>query len=58
LQRSGTPGRVYLAGDGALLYPFAHALALAGLAESEVAIESFFNVPVKKVGISAGGDAK
>jgi ferredoxin-NADP reductase len=58
LQRSGTPARVYLAGDGALLYPFAHALALAGLAESEVAIESFFNVPVKKVGISAGGDAK
>jgi len=58
LQRSGTPERVYLAGDGALLYPFAHALALAGLAESEVAIESFFNVPVKKVGISAGGDAK
>jgi ferredoxin-NADP reductase len=58
LRRSATPKRVYLAGDGALLYPFANALALAGLAESQVAIESFFNVPVKKVGISAGGDAK
>jgi len=58
LQRSGRPERVYLAGDGALLYPFANALALAGLAESQVAIESFFNVPAKKVGISAGGDAK
>jgi ferredoxin-NADP reductase len=58
LRRTPPPERVYLAGDGALLYPFAHALALAGLAESQVAIESFFNVPVKKVGISAGGDAK
>ena len=58
LRRSSVPERVYLAGDGALLYPFANALALAGLAESQVAIESFFNVPVKKVGISAGGDAK
>ena len=58
LHRTATPERVYLAGDGALLYPFANALALAGLAESQVAIESFFNVPVKKVGISAGGDAK
>jgi ferredoxin-NADP reductase len=58
LRRTPPPERVYLAGDGALLYPFAQALALAGLAESQVAIESFFNVPVKKVGISAGGDAK
>jgi ferredoxin-NADP reductase len=58
LRRSSSPERVYLAGDGALLYPFANALALAGLAESQVAIESFFNVPVKKVAISAGGDAK
>jgi ferredoxin-NADP reductase len=58
LLRSPAPERVYLAGDGALLYPFASALALAGLAESQVALESFFNVPVKKVGISAGGDAK
>lgn len=58
LQRGGTPDRVYLAGDGALLYPFAHALALTGLAESQVALESFFNVPVKKVSISAKGDAK
>ena len=59
LRRTATPERVYLAGDGALLYPFANALALDGLAESQVAIESFFNVPVKKVGISAsGGDAK
>jgi len=58
LQRSPRAERVYLAGDGALLYPFASALALAGLAESQVAIESFFNVPVKKVDISAQGDAK
>jgi ferredoxin-NADP reductase len=58
LRGACTPERVYLAGDGALLYPFASALALAGLAESQVALESFFNVPVKKVGISAGGDAK
>ena len=58
LRRSSVPERVYLAGDGALLYPFANALALAGLAESRVAIESFFNVPVKKVGVSAEGDAK
>ena len=58
LFRAAAPVRVYLAGDGALLYPFANALALAGLAESQVAIESFFNVPVKKVGVSAGGDAK
>ncbi|HMJ50667.1 MAG TPA: FAD-dependent oxidoreductase [Polyangiaceae bacterium] len=58
LRRSATPERVYLAGDGALLYPFANALTLAGLAESQLAIESFFNVPVKKVDISAGGDAK
>jgi ferredoxin-NADP reductase len=58
LRRLGTPERVYLAGDGALLYPFASALALAGLAESQVVIESFFNVPTKKAGVSAGGDAK
>jgi ferredoxin-NADP reductase len=55
---AGRPERVYLAGDGALLYPFASALAVAGLVESQVAIESFFNVPTKKVGVSAGGDAK
>jgi len=58
LRALAAPERVYLAGDGALLYPFANALALVGMAESQVAIESFFNVPVKKVGVSAGGDAK
>ena len=54
---SAAPERVYLAGDVALLYPFARALAATGLAESHIAIESFFNVPAKKVGVSAGGDA-
>jgi ferredoxin-NADP reductase len=58
LRKQAAPDRVYLAGDGALLYPFASALALAGFAESQVAIESFFNVPTKKVDISARGDAK
>jgi ferredoxin-NADP reductase len=60
LRRTPRPERVYLAGDGALLYPFANALTLAGLAESQVAIESFFNVPIpmKKAGVSGGGDAK
>jgi ferredoxin-NADP reductase len=55
---SAIPARAYLAGDGALLYPFARALALAGLAETQVAIESFFNVPPRKVEVSAAGDAK
>jgi ferredoxin-NADP reductase len=58
LRLTSTPERVYLAGDGALLYPFANALALVGLSESQVALESFFNVPAKKVGISSTGDAK
>jgi ferredoxin-NADP reductase len=58
LQRNAPPQRVYLAGDGALLYPFASALTRAGLPESQVVLESFFNVPQKKVTASTGGDAK
>jgi ferredoxin-NADP reductase len=55
--RQAPPKRVYLAGDGSLLYPFAEALRGAGLSESEVILECFFNNPAKKVGVSAGGDA-
>jgi ferredoxin-NADP reductase len=58
LPRSSVPERVYLTGDGALLYPFASALAESGLHETQVAIESFFNVPPKKADVSAGGATK
>jgi ferredoxin-NADP reductase len=58
LHRSVGAERVYLTGDGALLYPFASALSRAGMAETQVAIESFFNVPVRNASVSTGGDAK
>ena len=44
---SDPPSSVFLTGDGALLYPFADAITRAGLAETRVTIESFFNVPVR-----------
>jgi ferredoxin-NADP reductase len=53
LSSASRPARAYLVGDGALLYPFAAALFQAGLAETQVTIESFFNVPPKKPEVSA-----
>jgi ferredoxin-NADP reductase len=54
---SAAPQRVYLAGDGALLYPLASAIG-QGFPDAQVAIESFFNVPVKKVDIEGEKDKK
>jgi ferredoxin-NADP reductase len=44
---SDPPSNVYLTGDGALLHPFAERIARAGLDRARVAIESFFNVPLR-----------
>ena len=51
------PERVYLAGDGALLYPFADVLAKNAVSPSQVFLECFFNNPAKKIGVSSVGGA-
>jgi ferredoxin-NADP reductase len=42
-------GAIYLSGDGDVLYPVRDALMARGHDEAAIRIESFFNVPVKKV---------
>jgi ferredoxin-NADP reductase len=43
-----TPSRAYLAGDGEVITAMTGALVAAGLAESRIAVECFFNNPAKK----------
>jgi len=45
----GPPRVLFLAGDGALLYPFRDELMARGLSEKQIKIECFFNNPFKKV---------
>jgi len=42
------PDRVFLSGDGAVLYPVCRQLVEAGLDESQISLECFFNNPQRK----------
>jgi hypothetical protein len=44
----GLPTRVFLSGDGAVLYPLARDLMDAGLAEPQIRLECFFNNPQRR----------
>jgi ferredoxin-NADP reductase len=44
----GMPERVFLSGDGAVLYPLAHSLVESGLAEERIHLECFFNNPQRR----------
>jgi ferredoxin-NADP reductase len=45
----GRPDRVFLSGDGAVLYPVCHDLVESGLDEGRIRLECFFNNPQRKV---------
>jgi ferredoxin-NADP reductase len=45
---AGRPDRVFLSGDGAVLYPVCHDLAELGVDESRIRLECFFNNPQRK----------
>jgi hypothetical protein len=42
------PDRVFLSGDGAVLYPLCHDLMESGLAEDRIRLECFFNNPQRR----------
>jgi ferredoxin-NADP reductase len=44
----GRPDRVFLSGDGAVLYPLGHDLMELGLAEDQIRLECFFNNPQRR----------
>jgi ferredoxin-NADP reductase len=44
----GRPDRVFLSGDGAVLYPLCHDLMKSGLAEDRIRLECFFNNPQRR----------
>jgi ferredoxin-NADP reductase len=44
----GRPDRVFLSGDGAVLYPLCHDLMELGLAEERIRLECFFNNPQRR----------
>jgi ferredoxin-NADP reductase len=44
----GPPDRVFLSGDGAVLYPLCHELVESGLDEGRIRLECFFNNPQRK----------
>ncbi len=46
--RRGSPGRVYLCGDGAVLLPLADTLIAAGMPQDHIHVETFFNHPKRK----------
>jgi hypothetical protein len=44
----GLPDRIFLSGDGAVLYPLCHDLMEAGIAEDRIRLECFFNNPQRR----------
>jgi ferredoxin-NADP reductase len=44
----GLPAHAFLSGDGAVLYPLCQELMTAGLAESQIRLECFFNNPQRR----------
>jgi ferredoxin-NADP reductase len=48
LLREGPPDRVFLSGDGAVLYPLCHDLVESGLDEGRIRLECFFNNPQRR----------
>jgi ferredoxin-NADP reductase len=48
LLERGRPDRVFLSGDGAVLYPLCHNLMESGLPEDRIGLECFFNNPQRR----------
>ncbi len=46
------PDQVYLAGDGALIYPLRDHLASVGVSADRIRLEAFFNNPERRISIS------